>query len=722
MNSKMSHWTKDLNASLVVFLVAVPLCLGIAVACGVSPIAGLISGVIGGIVVGLISGSQISVSGPAAGLTAIVIASIEDLGSFELFLLATIFAGIFQVIIGFLKAGDIAKFFPSSVINGLLASIGIIIILKQIPHAFGDDLDVEGDFGFFQKDGQNTLSELLSIFDHVEPAAIIISVLGLLIMFLWNKTPFSKSFLQNSFVVVLMGIAVQYIFNLFLPAWALSPTHLVEIPDMKSLDSIAGAIGHPNFSQWNNPKVIAVGAIIAFVASLETLLNLEAVDKIDPHRRVSPPNRELIAQGIGNIFCGLGGGLPVTSVIVRSSVNLHAGAQSKFSAIMHGFLILICVLLFPNILNLIPLSALAAVLIYAGVKLANKDLFVRMYKLGWNQFIPFIITVFAIYFTDLMIGMGIGLVVSFLFVIKNSYKSSFTTKTEMYYKENVMRIKLHEQINFFHKAKLSDLLEEIPSDTKVIIDGSNTNSIDDDVLELLNDFVHIKGPERNILVDLQGFRKKFNLEDDTSIYTTTKEVQTDLSPDDIIQILKNGNKRFVEDNIIEVDIQHQIKVTSESQHPLAIVLGCIDSRSAPEFIFDMSIGDIFSVRLAGNVANEDVLASLEFACKVLGAKVIVILGHTECGAIKGACDHVQFGNLPHLLNRIQPAIDMETMTVENRSSKNKEFVKNVTKYNVLNGRTYILEKSEVLREMYEKGEVKFVCGLHHLKSGEVEFL
>lgn len=722
MSNKISHWTKDLNSSLVVFLVAVPLCLGIAVACGVSPIAGLISGIVGGIVVGALSGSQISVSGPAAGLTAIVIASIEDLGSFELFLLATVFAGIFQIIIGLLKAGDIAKFFPSSVINGLLASIGIIIILKQIPHAFGDDLDVEGDFSFFQSDGQNTLTELLSIFEHVEPAAIIISVLGLLIMFLWNKTPFSKSFLQNSFVVVLMGIGVHYLISMFFPAWVLSSKHLIEIPDMKSIDSIASALFQPDLSQWKNPKAIIIGAIIAFVASLETLLNLEAVDKIDPHKRVSPPNRELIAQGIGNILCGFGGGLPVTSVIVRSSVNLNAGAQSKYSAIFHGVLIMICVLLFPNLLNMIPLSALAAILIYAGVKLANKDLFVRMYRLGWNQFVPFIITVFAIYFTDLMIGMGIGLAVSFLFVLKNSYKSSFTAKTEMYYKENVVRIKLHEQINFFHKAKLLDTLEEIAPNSKVIIDGSNTNSIDDDVMEVLRDFIDIKGPERNILVDLQGFRKKFNLEDDQSIYTTTKEVQSNLSPDDIIQILKNGNKRFVEDNIIEVDIQHQIKVTSESQHPLAIVLGCIDSRSAPEFIFDMSIGDIFSVRLAGNVANEDVLASLEFACKVLGAKVIVILGHTECGAIKGACDHVQFGNLPHLLNRIQPAIDMETLTVENRNSKNKAFVKNVTKYNVLNGRTYILEKSDVLREMYEKGEVKFVCGLHHLKTGEVEFL
>lgn len=404
----------DLPASIVVFLVALPLCLGVALASGAPLLSGVIAGIIGGIVVGIISGSHTSVSGPAAGLAAIVFVAINDLGSFDVFLLAVVISGTIQIIMGLAKAGFITNYIPLSVIKGLLAAIGIILILKQIPYAVGLNNDSRNYFSFFQKNGENTLSELSNIFSIFSWGAIIISALSLLILFYWNKTFLNriKVFPAPLFVVIL-GVFLNFVYFKFFPDLQIGQSNLVNIPKISNFFTL---ITLPNFNAIGNYQVWLIGLTIAIVASLETLLNLEAVENIDPYNRQASPNRELLAQGIGNMFSGLLGGIPITSVIVRSSVNITAGSKTKLSAILHGFFLLISILLISPLLNLIPLASLASILLFTGYKLAKISLFKSMYKKGLNQFIPFMATIITIIFTDLLIGILIGLILNIIFV------------------------------------------------------------------------------------------------------------------------------------------------------------------------------------------------------------------------------------------------------------------------------------------------------------------
>ncbi|MFT7617817.1 MAG: MFS superfamily sulfate permease-like transporter [Planctomycetota bacterium] len=489
--SPFKNLKADAPSSLVVFLVAMPLCLGIALASGAPLLSGLISGVIGGIIVGTLSGSALGVSGPAAGLAVIVLNAITELGGFENFLVAVILAGIIQVIMGFAKAGIIAYFFPSSVIHGMLAGIGIIIILKQIPHAFGYDGDPEGDFGFQQVDGQNTLEALTGFADSISAGVVLVSVVSLAILILWD-TPLFKKFkitklVQGPLVAVVSGIVLNQIFASN-ETLAIEPEHFVQVPVAESMSGFFGNFVFPDFSALSNPSIYTTAIVIAVVASLETLLCVEASDKQDTLKRITPTNRELKAQGIGNIVAGFIGGLPVTQVIVRSSANQQAGGKTKASTIIHGCLLLLSVVAIPKVLNLIPLGVLAAILLVVGYKLAKPALFKRMYKEGLGQLIPFVVTITGIVFTDLLTGIGMGMVVAIFIILKNNLVIPFTMRKENLEGKHNIHIELSEDVTFLNKASILGAFQEIPDGTEVTIDARNTKFIHFDVVEIIEDF------------------------------------------------------------------------------------------------------------------------------------------------------------------------------------------------------------------------------------------
>ena len=495
----------DLPASIVVFFVALPLCLGIALASGAPLFSGLIAGIIGGIVVGSLSGSKIGVSGPAAGLAAIVLTAIGTLGSYENFLVAVVLGGIIQLLFGVLKAGIIGYYFPSSVIKGMLTGIGIIIILKQIPHFFGYDSIPEGDFAFFQVDGENTFSEIFKSINNISLGSTIIGLIGLGILLLWSNVLSKKGkvfqIIQGPLVAVVAGI-VYYIATESNTKFGISNSHLVSVPVPDNFDSFLGQFSFPNFSVITNPQVWVVAFTIALVASLETLLCVEATDKIDPHKNVTPTNRELLAQGAGNIISGMIGGLPITQVIVRSSANIQSGGRSKMSAIIHGFFLLISVILIPTLLNKIPLSVLAAVLLIVGYKLAKPALFKQMYDLGWKQFIPFTVTVLGIVFIDLLYGIGLGLAVGIVVILIKSFQNShFLHKEDKSNGVQKMKMTLAEEVTFFNKGAILKELDTLPIDSYLELDVRKTRYLDNDIVEILEDFA-FKARERNIDIKL----------------------------------------------------------------------------------------------------------------------------------------------------------------------------------------------------------------------------
>lgn len=499
MFSKLKN---DIPASIVVFLVALPLCLGIALASGAPMLSGVIAGIIGGIIVGILSESHVSVSGPAAGLAAVVLSAINELSSFDTFLLAVLIAGCIQVIAGVLKGGLIANYIPSNVIKGLLAAIGIILIIKQVPHAVGYDRTIQGE-------GKSSFSDLLNILPFISWGAIIISLLSIFIMIYWDKTPMKKiKFFPASLFVVVLGVLLNMFFQHSFPSIAIHSAHLVNIPAFTGINSL---FTFPNFQAIGNYHVWIIALTIAIVASLETLLNLEAVENIDPHKRQASPNRELIAQGIGNVFSGLAGGLPITSVIVRSSVNINSGGETKLSAILHGIFLLISILLLSPILNLIPLASLASILLLTGYKLAKISLFKDMYSKGFNQFIPFIATILAIVFTDLLIGVFIGLAISIFYLLKSNYKNAFTIEAPKHSGKENLKMVLSEEVSFLNKASIKEALIALPANSTLTIDASRSTHIDYDVIEIISDFISVQSKEKNIRTELIGFTGDFKL-------------------------------------------------------------------------------------------------------------------------------------------------------------------------------------------------------------------
>jgi MFS superfamily sulfate permease-like transporter len=514
MKSKFASLKTDILSGLVVFLVALPLCLGIALASGAPLFAGIIAGVIGGIVVGSLSNSNLSVSGPAAGLTAIVLVAIQNLGTFETFLLAVVLAGVIQIVLGFAKAGTISNYFPSNVIEGMLAAIGIIIILKQLPHAVGYDKDNEGDFFFIESTGSNTFSALIDAINYAHFGAIIITVVSLLILIAWTKVPFLKNLkiVPGALVAVIVGVALNEIFQRTGSKFAISQEHLVSLPIPASFADFISQFSRPNFSAITNVNVWIVAVTIATVASIETLLCIEAADKMDPLKRFTNTNTELKAQGVGNLCSGLIGGLPMTSVIVRTSANVNAGARTKISTIAHGIFLLTAVVSIPSILNKIPLACLAAILLMTGWKLANPAVFKHMWDNGKFQFAPFIVTVIAVVFTDLLKGVAIGLAVSIFFILRANMRLAYFFKKEEHHTGETIYIDLAQEVSFLNKAAIKQTLAHLPENSNVVINAANTLYIDHDILELIRDFVGLGSKEKDITVNLVGFREAYKME------------------------------------------------------------------------------------------------------------------------------------------------------------------------------------------------------------------
>ena len=561
----------DFASGLVVFLVALPLCLGIALASGAPLFSGIIAGVVGGIVVGYLSQSHLSVSGPAAGLTAIVLTAITDLGAFNVFLLAVLIAGIIQLALGFLRAGSISNYFPTNVIEGMLAGIGVIIILKQIPHALGYDADYEGDETFTQADGQNTFSELFNIIDYIHPGAVVITVISLIILIMWPKVDVLKriKLVPPALVAVIVSILLNEFFISTGNSLAISKSHLVSLPVPTTLEEFKSIIILPDFTEITNSKVWVVAFTIAVVASIETLLCIEAADRMDALKRYTNTNIELKAQGIGNIVSSLLGGLPMTSVVVRTSANNDAGAKSKMSTIIHGVLLLISVLAIPVVLNKIPLATLAAVLLLVGYKLAvpnikhfahnmPKEVNLLMFsivaviigytnsvgvvvisvllavtvlillyciyktsnsiefkkKITRNQYIyfPFFATTLAVVFTDLLKGVALGMIISIIFVLRGNMKRAYNFRKEEYKEGDIIHIDLAQEVSFLNKAAVKTTLSSIPENSKVVINASDTVYIAHDILDLIKEFKKIRAKEENIKVKLVGFKKVYELE------------------------------------------------------------------------------------------------------------------------------------------------------------------------------------------------------------------
>ncbi|WP_330082813.1 SulP family inorganic anion transporter [Methylocystis iwaonis] len=494
----------DIPAGLVVFLVALPLCLGIAVASGAPPFSGVIAGIVGGLVVSIASGSQLSVSGPAAGLAVIVAAAVEKLG-FDGMLLAVALSGLIQVAMGYLRAGVIGAYFPSSVIKGMLAAIGVILIMKQLPHAVGYDADAESDLSFLEGDSHTSFSFLTSALQSISPGATLVACASLGILILW-ETPTIKerkilSLVPGPLVAVIFGVFFNLIARSALPSLAIAPQHLVGLPAISGPLEFFREFHFPDLHLLANAQVYVTAATIALVGSLETLLSLEAADKLDPLKRTAPPDQELKAQGLGNFISGMVGGLPITAVIVRSSANINAGAHTKVSAVVHGLLLLLAVMFLSSILNMIPLACLAAVLLLTGYKLAKPKLTIEQYEKGFDQFAPFAITIAAILLTDLLEGMAIGMAVGIFFVLRGNYHSAFALTRDG---SNYL-LRLQKDVSFLNKAPLRDILDSIEPDSYVVIDGTRATFIDHDIMETLDDFFKAAGDD-NIRVELKNMR------------------------------------------------------------------------------------------------------------------------------------------------------------------------------------------------------------------------
>lgn len=716
---KSKFHLKDLLSGTVVFLVALPLCLGIALASGAPIMAGIIAGIIGGIVVGILSGSHISVAGPAAGLTAVILMQLEQLGgNYAAFLLSVIFAGVLQLLFGVFKLGFFANFVPNNVILGLLAAIGVILILSQIPYLFGIT-----DFSW------RNLPELSMA--QIDSSAAAIGLFSLLIMLTWDASPLKKMLLPSALIAVLLAAVLNFFLTQTL-GLGIQSQNLIQLPNVFADPS--AVFTFPDWSYLAEPLIYTGAITLAVVASLETLLNLEAADKLDPYKRSSPPNRELWAQGVGNMASGFIGGMPLTSVIVRSSVNANAGSRSKCSTITHGILLLLAVMFFVPLMNMIPLSALAAILIITGFKLTHPKLFKQMLAKGWKQFLPFIITLLAILLTDLLMGILIGLAVSAGFILYGNLHKGVRVYKEKHLHGVVTRIELPSQVTFLNRSSLITALEHVHKHEQLIIDATHCHSIDPDIYDVIQDYQSETAVQRKIDLKLIGFKQHYADIDDAvlDIDIATADVQRNLSPQQVLTILQEGNQRFVSNDRLQRDIYRQIRVTAdEGQHPIAAVLGCMDSRAPTEMIFDVGIGDLFSLRIAGNVAGHKVLGSLEFACQAKGAKVIVVLGHTDCGAVTSACQ-LRLSNqniedvegMPHIQYVLGPL--MESVNSVHGLMQPRDlspaFIDQVTRMNVLYNIGYILQHSQVLKQLHDQAKIAIVGAIYDVKTGQVHFL
>jgi carbonic anhydrase len=722
LSSFSKNLKDDISAGIAVFLVAVPLSLGIAMASGAPPLSGLITGIIGGLLVSQISGSTLGISGTAAGLTVIILAAIQQLG-FNAFLLSLVLAGLIQVVMGLLRAGVIAYYFPSSVINGMLFGIGIILFLKQIPHAVGYDRDFEGDEAFLQSDQYSSFSELTHMLGSISPGAVLISSLSLASLLIWEfwikkKHP-GLRLMQGGLVALLVGVLTNFLLGKFYPAWTLSSAHLVMIPVFEHPSEILSQLYFPDYSRLSDPKIYWFALTIALVASLETLLAVEAVDKLDPYKRITPTSRELIVQGIGNICAGFIGGLPMTQLIIRSSVNIESGAKSRAAAFIHGLLLLFTVILIPTVFNLVPLASLASILLLAGYRLARPQVFENMYLAGLYHFIPFCATVLGLVLTDLLTGIAIGMSFALVAILIENYRGSFYLRETHLGNKTVLR--LSEQVSFLNKANVQKTLKQLPPGSEVVIDATRSKFIDYDIFEIIQNFrseAQIKGIKLTI-ENLRGYGTLPPLE---TARAQTYDSQQSLTPAEVLTILKEGNERFVNNLKSNRNLLEQVNDTRKGQFPIAIILSCIDSRTSVELIFDQGLGDVFSARVAGNIVNDDILGSMEFACKLAGSKLIVVLGHSLCGAIKGACADVELDHLTGLLQKIKPAVHAarEEFAAGNPPEQSV-LVQKAAEHNVQLTVEQIRKQSPLLDGMAKAGQIDIVGAMYDVETGQVEF-
>jgi carbonic anhydrase len=717
-----SNLKSDIPAGIAVFLVSIPLSLGIAMASGAPLFAGLITGIVGGLVVAPISNSALGISGAAAGLAVMVAPAITKLG-FNGYLLAVIFAGLVQILMGVSRSGIIAYYFPSSVVNGMLTGIGLIIFLKQIPHAIGYDLDYEGDFTYEQPDRYSSFTELFHMLDESQAGALLIVTVSLGIILLW-ESPFMKKrpifqLLPAPLMAVAAGIIINELLKNAYPDIALSKAHLVMIPVIQDVSGLLQQLHFPDFNQLSNPDIYYAGLTLAVVASLETLLTLDAVDKLDAYKRITGSNRELIAQGIGNISCGLIGGLPLTQVVVRSSINAQSGAKTHLAAILNGLLLLLAVATIPAVLNKIPLASLAAILIVVGIKLVKPDTIKAVYQSGWYHFIPFCATVLGLVFTNILFGILIGLTTALFSILLENYKSA------VYFKEshigNKIIFRLSEHVSFLNRANIQTTLESLPPHSEVVIDATRTKYIDYDVYEIIQNFKS-DAHHKHIKLILENMRGYGPLPPIQNARAQTYESQQLLTPDKVLAILKEGNERFVYNLKSNRNLLEQVNDTRDGQFPIAIILSCMDSRTSVELIFDLGLGDAFSARIAGNIVNDDILGSMEFASKLAGSKLVVVLGHTRCGAVKGACADAKLDHLTGLLAKIKPAIDcVQSEIGGNKTLDTEELVQKVADKNVQLAVENIRQQSAVLAGMESNGEIAIVGGMYDIETGKVKF-
>ena len=708
----------DFPAGIAIFFIAIPMSLGIALACGAPLYSGLIASIVGGILVAPLSGSALGISGAAAGLVVIMLSSIESLG-FSAFLLTVFLAGICQIVMGLTKMGTIAHYFPSAVIKGMLSGVGAIIFIKQIPHAVGYDGDYEGDLSFFQSDNYSSFSELTHMFDSFSPTATTIAVLSLIILIIWEHPALKISNFFQSLYVVILGVVSNEYLRFYYPDLALKESHLVSLPVANTMGDLFEQMHSPDFSQLGNPVIYISAITLAFVASLETLLSVEAVDRLDVYKRVTPTNRELIVQGMGNIASSLFGGLPLTQVIIRSSISIQSGAKTKAAGFISGMLLLITVCLIPDWFNKIPLASLASILLVTSYKLIRPSIIVKMYEAGIYHFLPFCATIVGLIFTDFLTGIFIGFACALVSVIAENYKSA------MYFREthigNKIIFRLSENVSFLNKANLKQTFDHLPKNAEVIIDATRSTYLDYDVFEVICDFKK-EAPLKNINVTLQNVRGFGVLAPVQNVKALTYESQQALTPAQVLGILKEGNAHFMNNLKANRNLFEQINDTQDNQFPMAIILSCMDSRTSVELIFDQGLGDVFSARVAGNIVNDDILGSMEYACSVAGSKLIVILGHTHCGAIKGACADVKLDHLTGLLEKIQPAVEC-VCTQHNimQIGHNEMLIQAVSEKNVMLMVEQIKQRSSLLNNLYQLGKIDIVGGMYDIETGKVTF-
>ncbi|HEY6557880.1 MAG TPA: SulP family inorganic anion transporter [Polyangiaceae bacterium] len=729
-------FTADLTSGLVVFLVALPLCLGVALASDAPLFAGILAGIVGGLVVGPLSGSHTSVAGPAAGLTAVVATLIGKFGSFEGFLVAVVLAGVIQVVLGVARAGAIAHFIPSSVIKGLLAAIGLILIFKQIPHLLGHDSDPSGEMSFEQPDGENTISELLRTAGDIHLGAALIGLSSLALLHYWGKLVNGKRFaVPAPLVVVLAGAGLSLVLEAIGSGFGLKANQFVQVPVADGPSGFIELLQLPDFRQISHPALISATITLALVASLETLLNLEAVDKIDPRKRVSPPNRELIAQGAGNIAAGLIGGLPVTSVIVRSSVNIDAGGKTKLATIIHGGLLLLSVAVVPTLLNRIPLACLAAILIATGMKLASRKLFRDMWQQGRGMFVPFAATVVMILLTDLLVGVLIGLGIAVAFILRRSQKQPLYQIVEKHLSGELLRVELPSQVSFLNRLALSTLLDKIPSNSRVLLDARRTHYVDPDVLSLLLEYQNDIAPARNVTFSSLGLKRQYaEIENRVQLVDySTRELQERISSDQVLELLKAGNDRFCRGVPILRDTVQLRVSTADTQHPLAVVFGGTSSRTPIEAVFDVGLGDISCVRTTGNWCGEAVLGSLEYSVAVGGVKLLVVLGHTRNVALRRAIEahvgNVEVEGLSNsayarsLIEGLQRSIseDVVRRWASATASQRSDLVDEVSRSHVLRTIETLLDSSALIAERVARQRIKIVGCMYEVQTGRAEF-